>query len=222
MSLESSGAGSPVHFRYAIFDLDGTLVDSYSAIHESLNAVLLAFSRPAISLERCRRMVGHGLEVLIAGAVGRENVAEGVHIFRERYRVVGPERTSLLHGADEVTAELRLRGVPLAIASNKPTVFSRQLLDALGLLDRFVEITGPDLGFAAKPAPGMVLRLLEDLGAPAAECLFVGDMPVDVETARAAGLKVAVLPTGSSTREELEQTRPDYLLTKLADVLELF
>ena len=60
----------------------------------------------------------------------------------------------------------------------------------------------------------MVLAALEAMGSPPAETLYVGDMTVDVETARAAGLAVAVVPEGSSTREELEALRPDYLLSR--------
>ena len=110
----------------------------------------------------------------------------------------------------------------LSIASNKPAVFSRQLLAGFGLAELFAFIGGPDLGFPEKPDPAMVRAALEAMDVPPAETLYVGDMTVDVATARAAGLAVAVVPLGSSTREELEADRPDYLLESLADVLGLF
>ncbi len=211
----------PRPFRAVVFDLDGTLIDSYSAIHECLNRVLAHYGRPLVSLEECRRMVGHGLEILIEQAVGKENVAEGVRLFRERYRVAGPLGTKLLDGADEVTAALVSRRLKLAVASNKPSYFSRQLLTGLGIADRFEAVVGPDSGFPPKPDPAMVRHLLAQLGVPKEEVLFVGDMPIDVETARAVGLKVAVLPTGSSPREELEATGADFLLGALEEVLSL-
>jgi 2-phosphoglycolate phosphatase len=214
-------AGLSNGFRAVVFDLDGTLVDSYAAIHESLGVVLQAFGRPPISRDDTRRMVGHGLDILIAQAIGEENVAEGVALFRERYATEGIESTRLLPGADEVTRILRERGLPLVIASNKPATFSRAILAHLGLKDRFAVITGPDDGFSPKPAPDMVIVALAAIGAKAAEALFVGDMPVDVLTARAAEMKVAVVPTGSSTREELLAASPDIVLQGLTDLIQL-
>ncbi len=81
---------------------------------------------------------------------------------------------------------------------------------------------GPDLGFPPKPAPDMALAALEALGVPAGETLFVGDMTIDVETARACGMAVAVVPSGSATVEELVASRPDHLLASLEEVLPLF
>jgi phosphoglycolate phosphatase len=72
-------------------------------------------------------------------------------------------------------------------------------------------VGGPDLGFPEKPDPAMVRAALDAMGVPPAETLFVGDMTVDVATARAAGLAVAVVPLGSSTREELEASGPEFL-----------
>jgi 2-phosphoglycolate phosphatase len=213
---------TPPAFRAAVFDLDGTLIDSYAAILECLNLVRGTYGKEPVSLEECRRMVGHGLEVLIAQAIGEENAADGVRIFRERYAVVGPAKTDLLPEADAVTRELAARGVPMAIASNKPSRFSTQLLDALGLGGRFALVVGPDSGFPPKPDPAMVRHALDFLGAHPDDALFIGDMEVDVATARAAGMKVAVVPTGSCTREELAEARADWLLEDLTEVLPLF
>jgi 2-phosphoglycolate phosphatase len=217
-----SGAGVSPPFRAAVFDLDGTLIDSYRAIHECLNLVRTTYGREPVSLEECRRLVGHGLDVLISRAIGEPDARAGVLLFRERYSVVAPALTELLPQADQVTRELAARGVPMAIASNKPARFSSLLLDELGLKGRFGVIAGPDSGFPPKPDPAMVRFALERLSASPAEALFIGDMEVDVETARAAGMRVAVLPTGSCTRDELCAAGADFLLENLTEVLALF
>jgi len=211
-----------VTFRAAVFDLDGTLLDSYAGIHDSLGAVLEHFGRPAVTIEETRWLVGHGLEALVAKVLPEEMRAEAAERFRFRYKVNAPRLTRLMPGAELVVTELWRRGVPLSIASNKPAVFSRQLLAGFGLAELFAFVGGPDLGFPEKPDPSMVLAALGAMGLPAAETLYVGDMTVDVATARAAGLPVAVVPLGSSTREELEALRPDLLLPALTDVLGLF
>lgn len=209
-------------YRAAVFDLDGTLLDSYVGIHDSLSAVLDHFGRPPVTVEEARRLVGHGLEALVAKVLPEELRAEAVQRFRFRYKVNAPKLTRLMPDAELVVTELWRRGVRLSIASNKPAVFSRQLLAGFGLEELFVFVGGPDLGFPEKPAPAMVFAALEVMGVPPAGTLYVGDMTVDVATARAAGLAVAVVPLGSSTREELEAERPDHVLGSLAEVLELF
>jgi 2-phosphoglycolate phosphatase len=208
----------PAPPRAVVFDLDGTLLDSYAAIHECLSLVLDAFGRPPVAPEETRRMVGHGLEALVARAVGPENVAQGVKIFRTRYEEIGPTSSTLLPGADAVTRRLREAGIPLAIASNKPARFSRQILEALGLLERFAFVAGPDDGFPPKPAPHMVFVALATLGVKGAESVYVGDMPVDVATARAAGIPVIAIPSGSATEEELRAVSPDLLIRDLNEL----
>lgn len=212
----------PRPFAAVVFDLDGTLLDSYAAIHASVAFVQRGFGVPEWTLEETRRRVGRGVEVLMAEAVGTSHAADGVRLFSESYAASGPEATKLLPGADEVTRALRERGVRLAVASNKPGVFSRQLLSHFGILDRFGVVHGPDDGFPPKPAPHMVFMALALLGVPATEALYVGDMPIDVLTARAAELTVAAVPTGSATAEELSAAGPDILLPRLPDLMHLF
>ena len=201
-----------------VFDLDGTLLDSYAAIHESLALVLAAFSRPPLTPEETRRMVGYGLESLVTRAVGAENVAEGVRIFREHYEKIGPTSSTLLPGADEVTRRLAGAGIPLSIVSNKPARFSREILGALGILGRFAFVAGPDDGFPPKPAPHMVFMALATMGAKGPESLYVGDMPVDVATARAAGIPIVAVPSGSATTGELKAASPDLLIADLNEL----
>lgn len=164
-------------------------------------------------------MVGMGLDVLVARAVGAENLAEGVRLFRERYETVGLESTRLLPGAESVTRRLFERGIPLAIASNKPARFTRPLLEAFGLSQRFGFVAGPDDGFPPKPAPHMVFMALGTLGIPAKDAVYVGDMPVDVATARAAQVPVIVVPTGSATPGELLACSPDAIVENLEGLL---
>lgn len=209
-------------FRAVVFDLDGTLLDSYDGIHEALNATRLAFGFSPVTLDETRRMVGRGVQVLIARALPGADVEEGVRFFRGLYHATGPAGTRLMPGAEEVTAELFRRGAVLIAASNKPSDFSRQLLEALGIGERFSVVAGPDQGFPPKPDPAMVSDALQKTGIEPEDALFVGDMPIDVQTAKALGMRVAVLPTGSSTLEELQTENPDFVLRNLAEVLPLF
>jgi len=106
----------------------------------------------------------------------------------------------------------------LAVCSNKKVAFTRALLDSLGLAPFFDVVLGPDDVPRPKPAPDMLLTALRRLGVSADEALYVGDMDVDVQTARAAGLPVWVVPTGSADRATLEAARPDRLIDGLAEL----
>jgi 2-phosphoglycolate phosphatase len=209
-------------FRAVVFDLDGTLLDSYEGIRAALNPVLVHFGKEPVTVDQVRFMVGEGLPRLIEKAIGPEMVEEGVRLFRERYRETANSGSALFHDAEEVICELGRRGIPMSIASNKPALFSRQILESLGIASRFVFVGGPDIGFLPKPDPGMALAALEAMGSAPKETLFVGDMPIDIQTARAVGMPVIALPTGSSTRDELVAAAPDRILGALTELLPLF
>lgn len=213
--------------RGIVFDLDGTLIDSYEAITESLNAALAGLGRPPLDATVVRTMVGRGLETLIARALepGRADapaaIAEGVRLFRERYDRVCVPGTRLLPDVAGTLAALQQRGYAMAVATNKPSYFARRLLDALGVGGRLAPIVGPDLVTHHKPHPEMVHVALQGMGLAPGAALYVGDMEIDVETARAAGVPVVVLPTGSCDAARLRDAGADLMLPGFGALLDL-
>jgi phosphoglycolate phosphatase len=208
--------------RAIVFDLDGTLIDSYEAIAASLNHALRLAGRPERRLEEVRGMVGLGLETLIERAMGGPDLVEqGVLNFRRHYDHICVEKTILLPEVADSLAELDRRGYRMSVATNKPSYFAWRLLEGLRVRRYIVTVLGPDLVQHRKPHPEMVLEAMRRMGVTAAETLYVGDMEVDVETARAAGIPVVVLPTGSRTASELEAAAPDLLVRSFRDLLAL-
>ena len=110
----------PGSVRGLIFDLDGTLVDSYAAIGDSLNHARAHYQLPPLSDDEVRRGVGRGLESLIAELVGEQRVAQGVRLFRQRYAEVFEAATFALPDVRSVLSRLSAMGYPMTVASNKP------------------------------------------------------------------------------------------------------
>ena len=192
--------------RGIVFDLDGTLVDSYGPITTSLNHARKHFGMPAMAETDVRRRVGRGLEALIAELVGPGHVGDGVRLFRERYAEVYAEGTRILPRVHETLQALHAAGYRIGVASNKPARFSKPILDRLGLGPFVSCVMGPDVVASTKPDPAMILRCLELLGVHPEEAVYVGDMVLDVESAARADVSVLLVAGGSSKREELEDT----------------
>ena len=201
--------------RAVVFDLDGTLIDGYDAIHEALAFATGRLGCPVPTPGELRTMVGHGLEQLLARAVGPERADEGVRLFRERYPEVAVAGSHLLPGVPGVLEALRAGGRRLALASNKPPRFSRLILEEKGIAPLFDALVGPNDVHPPKPDPSMLRALLGELRCAPEEAVCVGDMEVDVAFGRAAGCRAIVVPTGSRSRDFLEACGADALIDGL-------
>ena len=192
--------------RGIVFDLDGTLIDSYGPITDSLNHARRHFGMPDLAREEVRLRVGRGLETLIAELLGPRQVDEGVRLFREHYAEVYAEETHILPRVHATLHALHKAGYRMGVASNKPARFSNPILRSLAL-DSFVScVMGPDVVASTKPEPTMIRRCLELLCCHPREAVYIGDMVLDVESAARADVSVVLVTGGSSTREELEST----------------
>jgi len=219
LSAGRNGIAVPTGTReLVVFDLDGTLVDGYAAIADALAFAMQRLGEEPIPFDRVRSMVGHGLDRLLEDAVGAARAAEGVRLFRERYADVAVSHTHLLPGAASTVAVLAAAGHTMAVASNKPARFSRQILEANGLAAAFAEIAGPDAETPPKPDPAMLRRMVADAGETPGTTVVVGDMEVDYEFARAAGCRVVLIPSGSRTPEELSGLTPDGFLASISEL----
>ena len=211
-----------LRYRAVVFDLDGTLVDSYTALAEAVNHARREHGLDELSGAHIREFVGDGIDKLLQRAFDSPHVPMSARIaFENRYDAICCEESKVLADVEATLDELSRLNVAMAVCTNKPTSFSRKILEFLGLARHFRAIVGPDVAGARKPEAKHLLCTLKSTEIEPEDALFVGDMPIDVHAARNSGIDVAVVPTGSSSSEQLRAAQPDHYLDRFSDLLEI-
>jgi phosphoglycolate phosphatase len=205
--------------RVLIFDLDGTLIDSKLDLALSVNAMLEHMGRARLAHETIYGYVGNGAPLLVRRALGEgatdAEAEEGVAHFLSYYRAHMLDNTVVYPGVCEGLELLRDRA--MAVLTNKPVAFSREIIERLGLADYFQFIYGGNSFEKKKPDPMGVQILLRDLAAEPGEAMMVGDSDVDVRTARNAGVWACGVSYGLGA-EGLRAHPPDLMLASLAEL----
>lgn len=193
-------------YKAVLFDLDGTILETLEDLSNSVNYALAKNNYPTHSIDAIRLFVGNGIRKLMerscpVGASVEE--VDRVHSdFTEHYKVHCNDKTRPYDGIIEMLDTLRAHGVKLAVLSNKADYAVKDLckLHFDGLLD---VAQGEITGIPRKPSPEGVNIILEKLGVSSAECAYVGDSDVDVETARNSGLDCIAVDWGFRDRDNL-------------------
>jgi phosphoglycolate phosphatase len=209
--------------RYScvIFDLDGTLVDSFQAYNDAIGAVLSKFpekefpENPNIDANSPSSVP---IQELFGKIVGKENQDAAMKVFADKYNEVCFKKTSLITGVEQLLTYLKDEGKSLNVATNKPGPISRDILKHLGIDKYFDCIYGTGDGMESKPSPQMLDKITEEKGYKKSDVIFIGDSPNDIITAKNAGVPVISIASGNHTCEELRSYNPNFLCDNLSDV----
>ena len=134
-------------YKVILFDLDGTLTESGEGITKSVQYALERIGKPEPDLEKLKVFIGPPLmEMFMQYAqIDEATAKQAVEIYRERYSVTGIFENAVYPGIENMLAQLEKKGYILAVASSKPEVYVRQILDHFGLTRYFTEIGGSEL-----------------------------------------------------------------------------
>lgn len=205
--------------RAAIFDLDGTLIDSTEAIVASYQHVFDRLGRKRPSRGAIIETIGHPLPDQLR-LLGISEVEEAVAIYRPYYREIARAQTFLLPEAAETLARFREAGWRIGLATSKRRDAAEMLLAHLGVLHYFEAVVGPEDVRHPKPHPECLWRCVALLGVERRDAWYFGDMHFDVMAGRAAGVCCAAVATGYCTRAELEALQPDAVFDTLGEARE--
>lgn len=195
-----------MNYRLAIFDLDGTILDTLEDLWLSCCYALQKNGLPEITIDEARSFVGNGIRRYIGRAVpagtSEELTAQVYADFKKHYSVHCTDHTGPYAGIPELLAVIRSAGMKTAVVSNKADLGVQTLVRAHfpGLFDLAV---GEQEGVRLKPAPDAVLSVLESLAVPKEDAVYIGDSDVDIQTAQNAGIPCISVDWGFRSTEFL-------------------
>ena len=211
------------------FDLDGTLVDSTADLAAAANAMLETLGFYPLPQPQIESLIGDGVERLVAGALAQSagcppnpgTVATAMELFRRRYAEGLFVHSIVYPGVAEGLRSLEALGIKLCCITNKRSEFTRPLLGAAGLAERFALVLCADRPEQRKPAPELLTAACEHFGVSPRELIYVGDSRVDIAAARAARCPVAVVDYGYGRELALADGDPDWIIHSIAELVAL-
>jgi phosphoglycolate phosphatase len=214
-------------YRFYIFDLDGTILDTLDDLTDSLNYALSAHGLPQRTRAETQAFLGNGYRKLIECAVGERalesEVVDGVlQTFTAYYAEHSQIKTKPYDGIELLLQTLTARGAKCAVVSNKFNGAVKTLIPHY-FGDAFAAAFGSDesIGLMRKPAPDTVLAVMKTLGATAEDTVYIGDSDVDLETAKNAGLPCIAVTWGFRDRQFLKDHGATVFVDKPCQIAEL-
>lgn len=214
-------------FDLLIFDLDGTLIDNSAGILMCFNLTLEKYGFKPVVLKRITPMFGSPIKDIFKNVLPEQN-EERLERMRETYKgyfdAEAEKGLVFLYGVPKVLVNLRKKGFKLAVATTKEDRTASLLLKKVGLDKYFDAVTGTGGRVRPKPHPDTISKTMDLLKATASRTAMIGDTPLDIDSAKNAGVyAIAILSgvrLGYTTVETLKKTRPDVIIEDLTELEE--
>ncbi|MCR6593961.1 HAD family hydrolase [Campylobacter insulaenigrae] len=188
-----------------LFDLDGTLIDSTSAILEGFDAAFKTFNQIPKDHTLVKSLIGFPLDIAFEKlGVEKDQIQDYITAYREVYQKIYIEQTFLLPQAKESVCEANLFA-DLAVVTTKSSKFSKPLLGHLGIGEYFKIIIGRDDVVHPKPNAEPILLALKRLGKTQNDSFMIGDTHLDILAAQNANISPIAVSSGYEAKESLNQ-----------------
>ncbi len=212
-------------YKLAVFDLDGTLLDTLEDLAIAVRYALKKCGLPSRTNEEVRDFVGNGIVSLIQRAVGdnMEKFDEALAAFKGYYREHSIDKTKPYEGITDTVQEIKNRGVKIAVLSNKVHNVTVELADVF-FKDLFDVVAGEKeaMGIRKKPAPDALFAIMADCGVSARETVYIGDSEVDIQTAKNAGVDCISVCWGFREKSVLKENGGSMFAINPSELLRFF
>ncbi|ENW28548.1 HAD family hydrolase [Acinetobacter lwoffii] len=209
-----------------LIDLDGTLTDPKVGITTSARYGLEKIGHPISDEINIDWIIGPPLKASLAKILNVEAdhvlAEQALMGYRERFAVKGLYENHVFEGVTETLAELKRRGYRLFIATAKPTVYAKQILEHFDLAQYFTDIYGSELNGERTNKAELIQYILEQQKLQADQCLMVGDREHDIFGARQNGIDTIAVNYGYGSQEELALAQPKYQIDRFNQLLDYF
>ena len=208
--------------KAAIFDMDGTLVDSMDFVFITLNLVFKDLGLKGVNKERMNEIAGKRLSEILpyyAPQLSSEVLKNAELKFWSFYSA---QRFHLIQGVEGTLKWLKKHGVNMGILTSTPREQVKNLLKKLGIDTYFKVIVANEDVACQKPNPDGVIKAADALGIKPQECIVVGDSINDIKAGKNAGAKTIGVLTGYCTKETFEMIEPDLVLNNVKDIPNTF
>lgn len=215
----------------ALFDLDGTLVDSAPDLAAAIDHMLETLGRPPAGQDKVRQWVGNGAQILVrralAGKVDWEHAEpmdeplfnDAITQFYQSYEELNGDRSTVFEGVEACLQTLDDYGCRLAVVTNKPERFVQPLLERMGLEHWFEIVIGGDTLPVKKPDAEPLLQAMQFLGGNPDTTVMVGDSAADAKAAQNAGLPSVLVRYGYNYGPSVDELGADMVIDSLTELL---
>ena len=207
--------------EYIFFDLDGTLTDPALGITNSLMYALDKFGVHVENREELYQFIGPPLvdKMMEVYGFSKGKAEQGLAYYREYFGVKGIFENTVYDGIPEMLKELQESGYRLALATSKPEMFAKQILDHVELTKYFCFVGGSDMEGTRASKDAVIKYVLASLDiAEPSKCIMVGDREHDVIGAEKCGIDCVGVLFGYGSREELENAGASYIVETVTEL----
>ena len=211
--------------KYILFDLDGTLTDSYPAITTSFLYAVQGYDRTSFTADELSSIIGPPLKDSFMRLLGVDGFEawELVKKYREYYNAGGMYNCKVYQGIEVLLKELSNNGYKVVVATSKPEVQAIKVLSHFGLDKYFTLIAGDDENCSRANKKDVITYCLNRLGSPSVqEVVMVGDRKYDMLGAKELGITAIGVTYGYGSHSELSSSGADFIVNNANELKELF
>lgn len=213
------------NFENILFDFDGTVCDTSEGIYASMQKVVDFYKLP-YGISDFKKMIGPSLKESFTTIfhLPESEVTNAIKVYRDYYGVEGMYMCTPYDGVEDLIKELRSMGKKIFVATSKPELYTKQIIERKGMTPLFDFIGGADLAEQKRIEKIQVINYVlkeNKLEDKKDSCLMIGDRCYDINGAHTAGMKGCGILWGFGNKEEFEQCKADFICEKPSDVLKL-